>query len=453
MKKGTSRHILCRLLGGGALAGALCVALLAVLPPIGNPQIAAELTTRASNPDHGAYVAVLGDCVACHTVPGGVPFAGGRSFSLPFGTIFSPNITPNREFGIGRYNFGDFVRLMRFGVKPDGTRVYPAMPYTAYAKVSDTDLEDLFAWLRGGVKPSSQPNIRGTAPWPLSMRWPLIFWNAAFLDANRFKPSPQHDAVWNRGAYLVQGLTHCGTCHTPRGIFLEEKDTSGRTNLFLSGTSLDASFPIDLRGNEASGLGLWTTDEIANVLGAGRVERFAVSGQMAEVVEHSTQFIMSADLRAIATYLKSLEPAPGQTASFVADRTTYAEYLAGKATTPGARIYMDSCAACHRLSGQGEPFVFPKLSGNTSLLSRDASSLIAIIIGGGRVPSTALAQSGLAMPGFGWRYSDEDLAQLATFVRNAWGNHAGRVTSTQVHQVRALLSLDKPLVPRAELAK
>ena len=174
------------------------------------PAVAVSPALAARQPDitHGEYVAILGDCTACHTAPGGKPFAGGLSFPTPIGTIYSANITPDKHTGMGRYTFSDFIRLMRFGVTPEGTRIYPAMPYTAFAKASDEDLQDLFAFLQQRITAVDQTKRADTAVWPFSMRWPLAYWDLLFLDTSRYTPDPAKRDVWNRGGYLVQGFTH-----------------------------------------------------------------------------------------------------------------------------------------------------------------------------------------------------------------------------------------------------
>jgi mono/diheme cytochrome c family protein len=252
------------------------------------------------------------------------------------------------------------------------------------------------------------------------------------------------DARWNRGAYLVQGLAHCGTCHTPRGAAFEEKDTSGKTDLYMSGTELDGTSPINLRGNAGDGLGRWSASDIADLLKSGRNSSSAVTPTMSDVIEHSTQFMTDDDVAAIAAYLKSLSPAPEDgRATYVASESTIRTIMAGGEQTPGGRIYMDSCAACHRLSGSGESLAFPTLAGNPLVLSADPSSLISVILDGARLPSTAGAPSGLAMPGYGWRYDDADIAELATFVRSNWGNRVTPVAVAQVTKVRERLGLDR----------
>jgi mono/diheme cytochrome c family protein len=412
-------------------------AILVLVFHVPNPGISPLLAQRKPDVEHGKYVAVLGDCAACHTAAGGQPFAGGVPFSTPVGTVYSTNITPDRDSGIGNYSFEDFVRVMRLGVTPDGTRLYPAMPYTAYAKVSDEDLQDLFAYLQSGLAPVEQARPPSAIPWPLSIRWPLALWNLAFHDNSRFVADGSKDEQWNRGAYLVQGLTHCGTCHTPRGIAFEEVDVTGKSDLYLSGTDFDGTSPINLRGNIGDGLGRWSASDIAELLKSGRNPHSAVTGPMADVVRDSTQYMTEQDVAAIATYLKSLSPAPeDRRPAFAANDATIRTIMAGDERSTGGRIYMDSCAACHRLSGSGESFAFPTLAGNSSVLNSDPSSLIAVILNGARLPSTAAAPTGLAMPPFGWRYGDADIAKLATFVRANWGNSAPPVTAAQVANVR-----------------
>ncbi len=406
-----------------------------------NPEISPVLAQRKPDVERGKYVAVLGDCAACHTAAGGQPFAGGVPFSTPVGTVYSTNITPDRDSGIGSYSFEDFVRVMRLGVTPDGTRLYPAMPYMAYAKVSDEDLQDLFAYLHSVLGPAREARRPSAIPWPLSIRWPIALWNIAFHDDSRFAAGGSKDEQWNRGAYLVQGLAHCGTCHTPRGLAFEEVDVAGKSNLYLSGTEFDGTSPITLRGNIGDGLGRWSASDISELLKSGRNMHSAVSGPMADVVRDSTQYMTDQDVAAIATYLKSLSPAPeDHRATFAASAGTIRTIMAGDERSAGGRIFMDSCAACHRISGSGENFAFPTLAGNSSVLNSDPSSLIAVILNGARLPSTAAAPTGLAMPPFGWRYDDADIAGLATFVRSNWGNSAPPDTSAQVAKVRKQLS-------------
>lgn len=399
--------------------------------------VAPEVAGRPGDPVHGAYLAHAADCTACHTVKGGEPFAGGYPFKTPLGTIYSSNITSDRVHGIGAYSLNDFLRAMREGVAKDGRRLYPAMPYTSYAKVSDADLKDLYTYFTTRVAASSADNRPSNIVWPLSIRWPLAFWDRAFHDDSRFQPVDSHSAEWNRGAYLVQGLEHCGTCHTPRGAGMQELDLNGNTSLYLSGAALDNSSPINLRGDPDSGLGDWSKQDIVALLQTGRGPHSAVTGPMGDVVEHSTQYLTEADLEAIATYLKSLPPRQHDAASFHASDATLKSIMAGNATGQGASIYVDSCAACHRQNGEGASRVFPSLASNPIVLAAQPDSLIAVILNGSRLPSTAGAPTPLAMPPFAWRYDDEQVAELATFLRSSWGNKAPAVTARQVKDVRA----------------
>jgi mono/diheme cytochrome c family protein len=433
----------------GRVIAVLLIAVLAVgaygvwhiATAIPEPEIAPALAQRQPDIAHGRMVATLGDCAGCHTSSPDDAYAGGVPFTTPVGTIYSSNITPDPATGIGKYDFADFVRLMRFGVTPGGQRVYPAMPYTAYAKVSGEDLQDLFAYLKQ-LAPVARPTRTAQISWPLNMRWPLALWNIAFHQPTPFAPDSRHNAQWNRGAYLVQGLAHCGTCHTPRNFAFAERDTDGTTPVYLSGASFAGTAPINLRGNDGDGLGRWSAEHIAALLKSGRNPHSAASGPMAEVITLSTQYWDPGDLAAVADYLKSLSPAPGDHAAFAPDDSTLRAYLDGSlATSPGARIFMDSCSACHRLSGGGGSTAFPSLAGNPTVQSRDPSSLIEVILAGSHLPSTAAAPSPMAMPGFAWRYDDVDVAALASFIRTAWGNHAPPVAPGQVTDVRSRLDL------------
>jgi mono/diheme cytochrome c family protein len=432
-------------IAGLALIVAATATVLAVVERLPDPGMPPTLAERKPDVTRGEYIAVLGDCAFCHTKPGGQTYAGGRTLRTPIGVIYSSNITPDRQTGIGSYTLGDFVRATRLGVRPDGTRLYPAMPYTAYAKVSDEDLQDLFAYLQSAPAPVREASRATDIVWPLSIRWPLAFWNLAFHDNARFTADASRDTSWNRGAYLVQGLAHCGTCHTPRGLLFEEEDVRGKTSLYLSGTRFDGASAINLRGNSGDGLGRWSTSDIAQLLKSGRNGHSAVTGTMADAVWHSTQYMTDQDVTAIAVYVKSLSPAPENgRPNYIASDSTIRAVMTGNEHSPGGRIYMDSCAACHRLSGRGENLTFPALAGNPSVLSSDPSSLIGVILGGARAPPTVSAPTGLAMPGFGWRYDDADIAALATFTRSSWGNEAPPVSATQVAKIRDQLALSRP---------
>ena len=421
-----------------ALAVLLAVALVWALPaPL--TAISPEIAGRRPDPTHGRYLAVAGDCNACHTQPGGAFFAGGRALATPLGAVYSTNITPDPDHGVGRYTLPEFIRLMRQGVARDGRRIYPAMPYPSYTKVSDSDLQDILAYLQHGVRPVAKMDRASDIPWPLSIRWPIAFWNKAFLDDRRFKPDPTRDAAWNHGAELVEGLGHCGTCHTPRGLAFQEKAVTNSSAAYLSGAELDGQSAANLRGNDWTGLKRSTLTDIVQMLKTGRNRHRTVAGQMAEVVEFSTQHMSDADLFAIATYLKSLSPAPWQKGGFAASDATTRHLSSGHLPNRGARIYIDSCAACHRYNGQGAGLTIPNLAGISAVLHNSPDTILSVILGGARLPSTAGEPSRTAMPAYYWRYSDKNIAELATFIRNAWGNHAPAVSEDQVKDTRKLV--------------
>lgn len=405
-------------------------------PPPGNDPALVE---------QGRYLALIGDCTACHTRPGGKPFAGGLPVASPIGTIFSTNITPDRETGIGAYSLDDFDRALRHGIAANGSTLYPAMPYPSYARVSDDDVRALYAFFLHGVRPVREENRRADIRWPLSMRWPLAIWRKAFApDPERvaFDPTRYPDAGIARGAYLVQGLGHCGACHTPRSFTLREKalDESG-ADFLAGGQVIDGWTAVALRGNDADGLGRWSAQDIFDTLRTARNPHAAVVGQpMADVVVHSTQLLRDDDLHAIAAYLKTLPgSARGDTAHVRSDATAKA-LRAGINANRGAELYVDNCAACHRSDARGYEHAFPAIAGNPTVLAPGPDTLVRLILAGGRLPSTQQRPSELGMPSFAWRLDDDEVAQLATYVRNEFGNRAPAVTAAQVRRIRDSLA-------------
>jgi mono/diheme cytochrome c family protein len=418
-----------------AIAGGIVVAAVALHIP--DPKISPALAQRKPDVAHGAYLAVVGDCTSCHTAPGGKPFAGGTPFPTPVGTIYASNITPDRETGIGNFSFPDFVRVMRFGVAPRRTRLYPAMPYPSYAKVSDEDLQDLFAYLQHDVASVRQAARANQIPWPLDIRWPLAFWNILFLDDTDFVADASENGRWNRGAYLVQGLAHCGACHTPRGLAMQEKALTGNdgTAYLSGGGAVDNWIPSSLRSEHGGGLADWSEDDIAQLLKTGRNSRSAVFGSMTAVVLHSTQHMSGEDIAAIAAYLKSL--GPNKTADRYVYKDGVAEALfAGDASAPGAQIYVDRCAGCHRTTGKGVDGVFPPLAGNPLLQSDKPASAIRIVLSGSTLPATKTAPSSFTMAPYADLLTDQDIADVVTFIQTSWGNAGTMTTAAAVARLR-----------------
>jgi mono/diheme cytochrome c family protein len=396
----------------------------------------------------GAYLACAGDCIACHTTSKGKPYAGGTPIATPMGVIYSTNITPDLETGIGHYSMDNFVKVMREGVTDDGDHLYPAMPYTSYAKVSREDLSALYAYFMQGVEPVRQPNHPTKLRWPLSIHSLMVVWNGLYLKKGEYVSDANKSVSWNRGAYLVQGLGHCGGCHTPRGVLGQEKAESekdGRHN--LTGAKLDNWYALPLTGDRKTGLNAWSKDEIAEYLKTGRTERIGAVGMMAGVVVKSTQFLTDQDLMAIAEYLKSLPPSndegPGNADSATqasASSAATRALSAGDTGMRGSRVYLDNCNACHRSDGSGAKQTFPNLVKNEAVNAKDPISLIHIVLAGGATPSTQTALSAFAMPEFGWRLSDEEVADVLSFIRGSWGNHAAAVSPDEIGRARKAIA-------------
>jgi mono/diheme cytochrome c family protein len=399
----------------------------------------------------GAYLARAGDCSGCHTAPKGEPFAGGVPLNTPIGLIYSTNITPELETGIGRYSRDDFVKVMREGVAKDGHRLYPAMPYTSYARLTQEDVFALYAYFSHGVEPVHNPNRRTNLSWPLSIRSLMAVWNALYFEKGEYSVNPDKSVSWNRGAYLVQGLGHCGGCHTPRGVAGQEKaDSEQKGRHYLAGATLDNWHASPLTGDFETGLHAWSKNEIAEFLKTGRTARVAAIGVMSEVVGKSTQFLTDQDLMAIAEYLKSLPPSTndGQdkpNTTLQANDTSAATRAlrAGDTGMRGALVYLDNCSACHLSDGSGANRTFPNLTENEAVSAKDPISLIHIVLAGSAMPSTHTAPTAFAMPDFGWRLSDEEVADVLSFVRGSWGNRAAAVSRDEVGHVRKALAIQK----------
>ncbi len=388
----------------------------------------------------GEYLARAGDCISCHTRPQGAPFAGGLAMNTPFGAIVSTNITPDPEQGIGQYTQEDFTRALREGKAKDGHHLYPAMPYTNFARLTDDDLGALYAYFMKGVQPIKQDNAKTDLPWPFSMRWLMAGWNKLYLKDQPYTPEPAQTAEWNRGAYLVQGLGHCGACHTPRSVTGAEKaPTHEKGELFLSGTIIDGWYAQPLRNTEDPGLATWSKQEIVEYLKTGRTNRTAAFGAMTEVVANSTQHLSREDLGAIATYLKSLGDNPGATVPVATNSNdiTSAALRQGTVTQRGSMVYLNNCNACHRSDGQGAQRTFPTLAMSSTVAAKDPTSLIRIVLQGSAMAHTTEAPSQLAMPGFGWRLNDDNVADVVSFIRSSWGNKAEPVSAATVGKVRS----------------
>jgi alcohol dehydrogenase (quinone), cytochrome c subunit len=422
----------------------------ALLPTHTRPIPATHSTgSDSASIERGRYLSVAADCSGCHTAPGGKPFAGGLAIDSPLGAIYSTNITPDPKSGIGKFTLTDFDRAVRHGIDDEGVTLYPAMPYPSYALMSDEDAAALYTYLMHAVEPVANAQHANAIPWPLSIRWPVAIWRKLFApspDAPPFNASRYADPVVARGAYLVEALGHCGSCHTPRTITLQEKALDDSSDLFLAGGErIGGWVAVNLRGNVGDGLGSWSKEDIIATLRTARnAERSVIGAPMSEVVVHSTQNLSEADLQSIAAYLKTLAPSPGRTLKFAANPATAAALAKGHEADRGAQLYDDNCAACHHTDGAGSPKAMPKIAGNSSVLADDPHSLIRLVLGGSALPGTSQAPSPLGMPGFGWRLSNEEVAELLTFIRTSWGNQAASVRAGEVARVRGSMGGAQP---------
>jgi alcohol dehydrogenase (quinone), cytochrome c subunit len=400
-----------------------------------------NLIAPAATPEviaRGAYLARLGDCAACHSIPGKPAYSGGLRMAIPIGAIYTSNITPDSNNGIGRMSLDDFDRALRFGVA-EGHSLYPAMPFTSYYNARPDDVAALYSYFKNGVSPAAVPNRSNDIVFPLSMRWPLTFWRWFFAPSPKpFAPSTAMDAQLSQGAYFVQGLGHCGECHTPRGITMQMKAaTPAEGTAYLSGAVIENYFAPSLRDSGPGTLGGWSEEELAKFLETGANAQGIAFGSMSDVIIHSTQYMAPADALATAKYLKSLR-SPGEEP---ATRFTYdsLEHLAlknGDASKPGAMIYLNNCAACHRPDGIGYEQVFPRLAGNPVVEAENPRSLVSIVLDGSQTPRTAHTPAQFTMPRFAWRLSDRDVADVVSFIRTSWGNRALPVSPAEVSKLR-----------------
>ena len=358
----------------------------------------------AQQPGDGEYLTRAGDCVACHTAPGGQPGAGGFRMDTPFGFLLSPNITPDSATGIGGWTADEFYRALHDGVNRRGQDMYPAMPYTFYTKVTRADSDSIFAYLR------SIPPVRNAVDvnqlrFPFDQRWSMMGWRELFFTEGTYLPDRARSATWNRGAYLVQGLGHCDACHSPmNALGANEKRQA------FTGGSVDGWFAPNLTDELKTGLGSWSIDQVVAYLktGAARGKSTAV-GDMAMVVHGSLGYQSDTDLRAMAEYLKSLPPKSART------RPPLLEPVPPQA----ASLYITSCGGCHQAKGRGVPGVFPPLAANGMVVAPDPSNVINVVLQG--IP----AQNGyVPMPAFASQLSDQQVADVVNYVRTNWGNNA-----------------------------
>jgi len=376
--------------------------------------------------ERGRYVAIAGDCVACHTAPESRDaFSGGYAIKTPFGGIYTSNITPDRETGIGDWTERDFYRAVRHGKGINGENLYPAMPYNAYVQVSDQDMHDLWLYMRT-VKPVRNHVPETQLPFPYNIRLAMMGWNLLFFNNKGFEADPTRSAQWNRGAYLVRGLEHCASCHTPKNVL------GGDSRQTLQGGNIGDWFAPDITRNDYTGIGGWTPEQIVQYLKEGSNHVAVASGPMAEAVTNSTQHLTDNDLQAIADYLHSH---PGS------ETHRPQAIVGGEMMRQGEQVYSVNCTACHNSDGKGIPHLAASLADNPAIIAADPTSILTTILQGGRGAVTHANPTSGAMPSFAWKLSDQQVAAVATYIRNSWGNAAAPVTAKEASVRREVLKL------------
>ena len=382
-------------------------------------------TASASPIERGRYLAAAGDCAGCHTLPGGAPYAGGRPLETPFGTVLSANLTPDAT-GLKNWNADQFYRAMREGVSANGDHLYPAFPYNYFTRMPRADTDALFAYLQSLAPVANKPD-RNQLPFPFNIRALMSVWNLLYLDKTPFTPDSSRSEQWNRGAYLVEGPGHCAACHTPKTILGGPQ--KGRD---FHGGAFGTWFAPDLTPNGRTGLGGWTRDETVAFLKTGRNLHASASGEMGLVVQDSTSRLADDDLQAIAAYLADRAASP--TVSMTPPDT--AQMKAGEA------IFVDECSACHLMRAQGQALAFPPLAHSANVQQLDPTTALHLILAGAQASPTPAAPTPFTMPAFAWKLDDRQVAAVATYVRNEWGNAAPAASADQVAKLRGKLTFD-----------
>lgn len=414
---------------GGGMPGR--IALVRALVLCGSLVLAFPAFAEAPNAAlvaRGEYLARAADCFACHTVPGGVPYAGGRAFKLPFGTIYSRNITPDKKTGIGSWSDDDFVRALWRGIAKDGEHLYPAFPYPDYTMLSRSDVLAIKAYLFS-LPPVSQKTPPDKLSFPYNQRWGLAVWNLLFNPDRRWKPDGSQSPQWNRGAYLVEALGHCGECHTPRR-FTENLDDSRR----FAGAVAQGWRAYNITGSKNSGLGGWSDGALVSYLSTGHAPgHSSASGPMAEVISDSLSHLTNDDIRAIVVYLRSI---PAIDTGPVVARDPPARKEASPSMGLGEEVFAANCANCHNWNGEGVQSPYADLIGSNTVNDPNGTNLINVVLGGSKIE---LGGQKVFMPPFAVGHSDDELAAVVNFVNHYFGNGTSRVTAANIDAAKQWL--------------
>ncbi len=397
------------------------------------PNTALTAPATEAQIEQGRYLALAGNCMACHTTRGGTPFAGGRRIDTPFGGVYSSNLTPDPETGLGRWTSQDFWQAMHRGRSKDGRLLAPAFPYNHTSVITRQDSDAILAWLRT-LPPVVQAQPAHNLVWPVGTQPALAVWRSLFFEPSPFQVNKAQTAEWNRGAYLVQGLGHCAACHSPRNAL----GASGAVNDLSGGLMPVVNwYAPDLTRDTESGLASTPLAEIVRLLRTGASNTAQTSGPMGEVVQHSLQHLNETDLQAMAVYLQSRAQSTAQpTAKNQAPRISL------QVATQGAKVYENQCLQCHGEQGEGVKtasgeVAYPALAGNRAVLLNDPTNLVQLVLYGGYGPATQGHPRPFGMPPAVLELDDRDIAAVLTHLRTRWGNQASEVTPLQVNRIRA----------------
>jgi mono/diheme cytochrome c family protein len=384
--------------------------------------------TKADIVKRGEYLAKAADCMVCHTAPGGADYAGGLAFPLPFGTLYSTNITADKDTGIGNYSDQDFLDAVQRGIRKDGARLYPAMPYTSYTFMTDADVLAIKAYLLS-LPAVPRQNQRDTLQFPFNQRWSMIFWSLAFNPNTRFAPNTEKSAEWNRGAYIAEALAHCGDCHTPRNLAF------ALDNHRKFGGAVAAGWrAYDITSDKGTGIGSWSDEEVFAYLAKGHATgRGTASGPMGEAVDHSFSQMDPADIRALVTYLRSIPAVASSEPATIAPPAPASPKEGGAvADAPGRKVFAQACVSCHSWTGVSALSPFATISGSRAVNDPSATNVAQIVISGTR----RFTPGAMSMPAFGSTYTDTEIAAVANYVTGRFGNSASKLTAKDVADLR-----------------
>jgi mono/diheme cytochrome c family protein len=396
--------------------------------PTGVPASLAD----ASLLQRGRYLTRAADCEACHTAQDGVPFAGGRAFVLPFGTLYSSNITPDMSSGIGAYTDAEFLSAVHRGIGRGRTPLYPAMPYASYAAMTDADALAIKAYLFS-LQPVFAPKPDNALQFPFNHRWLMAAWSLLFDRDKRFEPHLKQSPAWNRGAYLVEVMGHCGECHTPRNL-VQALDNRSK----FSGTTQAGWQAYNISTVPSTGLGAWSDEELAQYLSFGHAPGHGTaSGPMGEAVDKSLSHLATSDIAAMVTYLHSIPPIrnPGMPAIRTTAATGNPFDSALATSNPlGQRVFEGACASCHDWSGESPLTAFATFVGARAVNDPAATNMVQIVLYGAQRKTAAGSAS---MPAFGHAYSDAEIAAVASYVMQRFGAEASDVPITYIARARS----------------